>query len=376
MRADLPPLSGSAELAPGRAGAEPVWNEDPLHMPGDHSHNLDVLRALAVCFVVISHLLLEHSLTSIGNYHVQSLGTLGVLIFFVHTCLVLMRSLERLSRIEGRQHLALKFLVMRAFRIYPMSIVVVLFLGLLEMLSSRNSLTLPVLLSNIFLVQNLTGAPSVTPVLWSLPYEVQMYLLLPGLLVLTHVAGAHAWRWIIALWLGAVMLVLLVWMLGLNFELVKYFPCFLPGVLAYCLQKVPKNRPATVLFLPVCAGALVFPLLTGIGISATVLSWIFCLALGSLVPYCRDVKSVYWRQCGKTVARYSYGIYLVHVPILYLCFQYLDALPGVIAWPLFIAGVTLASYLAYHYVEKPGIAYGRALARRLGGQRGRVTRSV
>jgi peptidoglycan/LPS O-acetylase OafA/YrhL len=326
--------------------------------------------------VVISHLLLEHTVTSIGGFHVQSLGTLGVLIFFVHTCLVLMQSLERHDRAGGRQSLALTFLITRAFRIYPMSIAVVLVLALVALFSPRSSVTLSTLLSNIFLVQNLTGAPDITPVLWSLPYEVQMYLFLPGLFVLAHLAGRHAWYWIAALWLGAVVLVLLVWKLGGNYELIKFFPCFLPGVLAYSLRRVSKDYPAALLFLFVGAGAFIFPVAVGMGLSATILSWGFCLALGSILPWCRDLDSPGLRQCGRTLARYSYGIYLVHVPILYLCFHYLEALPGLIAWPLFIAGVSFVSFFAYHYIEAPGIVFGRALARRIGVQWARAARSA
>jgi peptidoglycan/LPS O-acetylase OafA/YrhL len=374
MRNDQASSQGSTGFVREQAGVTSARIDKTPHVPGDHSHNLDVLRALAVSFVVISHLLLEHAVTSVGGFHVQSLGTLGVLIFFVHTCLVLMQSLERHGRTGGRQSLPLTFLITRAFRIYPMSIVVVLVLAVVALFSPRSSLTLSTLLSNIFLVQNLTGAPDITPVLWSLPYEVQMYLFLPGLFALTHFAGRHAWCWIAALWLGAVVLVLLVWKLGWNYELIKFFPCFLPGVLAYSLRRVSKDCPAALLFLFVGAGALVFPLSVGMGFSATILSWVFCLALGSIVPRCRDLESLRLRQCGKTLARYSYGIYLVHVPILYLCFHYLEALPRLIAWPLFFAGVSFVSFFAYHTIEKPGIAYGRALARRIGVQWARAAR--
>ncbi|RYE80809.1 MAG: acyltransferase [Oxalobacteraceae bacterium] len=338
---------------------------EALPIPESHSHNLDVLRALAVCFVVLSHLLIEHSLGTLGGAHVQSLGTLGVMIFFVHTCLVLMQSLERLRHTDARPNLALRFLVMRAFRIYPMSIVVVLALGSLDWLLPGSSLSFSTLLSNLFLVQNLTGAPSVTPVLWSLPYEVQMYLLLPGLFGLTLLTGRYAWRWIVACWCGGVILFLLFWKLDWNHDLVRFLPCFLPGVLAYCLRERSRKYPAACLFLFVGAGAVAFPLLVGAGLSATLLSWVFCLALGSLIPHCRDVTSPALHQCGETLARYSYGIYLVHVPVLYLCFHILD-LPALIAWPMFIAGVSLLSWLAYHYIEKPGIAYGRRLAARIG----------
>ena len=341
-----------------------------------HSQNLDVLRALAVGLVVISHLLIEYSQLMIGRFHVQSLGTLGVLIFFVHTCLVLMQSLERHGSAGEHRMRGGSFLLMRAFRIYPMSILVVLAVSLAERLSSHGGPSVSTVLSNIVLIQNLTGAPSVTPVLWSLPYEVQMYLFLPGLFVLASLAGRRAWCWILLLWLAAIVVILLVWRLGLNYELVKFFPCFLPGVLAYCLRHSARRYPAAVLFLFVGAGAVIFPMLVGVGYSATVLSWVFCLLLGVILPQCRELRTPWLRTCGKTIAKYSYGIYLVHVPILYLFFRHFYALPGPIALLLFGGAVPLVAYFAYHWIEKPGIAYGRMLARRINGGAVRTSPSV
>jgi peptidoglycan/LPS O-acetylase OafA/YrhL len=361
----------SSTMPPIHSAAGPIRNESERQAMSDRSPNLDVLRALAVSFVVTSHLLIEHHFTSIGSYHTQSLGTLGVLIFFVHTCLVLMQSLERQGRSYGHRSMALSFLIARAFRIYPMSIVVVVLVGLVDRISSHTHPTLFTFLSNVFLVQNLTGSSSVTPVLWSLPFEFQMYLFLPSLFIVASVATRHAWRWIAALWYVSVALVLLLWKLGLSFELIKFFPCFLPGVLAYCLRDTPKYCPSALLFGYVCAAATIFPVLVGLGCSATVLSWAICLVLGAIIPRCREVESRWLQQCGDTIARYSYGIYLVHVPILYLSFVYFHALPRLLAWLLFIGGVTTASYLAYHYIEKPGIAYGRALTHRLNVNRAR-----
>jgi peptidoglycan/LPS O-acetylase OafA/YrhL len=331
----------------------------------DSSPNLDVLRSLAVSFVVLSHLLLDNSLVLIGPFHAQTLGTLGVMIFFVHTCLVLMRSLERQDRLYHHRSLATAFLVRRAFRIYPMSIVVVTVLAAIERLHSHAHPALSTFLSNLFLVQNLTDGISITPVLWSLPFEFQMYLFLPGLFWLTGARGRYAWRWILALWFFSVGLVFVFWLLGLDVYLIKFFPCFLPGVLAYCLRDVPRRYPPAVLFGYVGLAAIVYPSLVGLGCSATVVAWILCLMLGALIPRCREVGKAWLQIVGSVVARYSYGIYLVHVPVIYLAFHYFSGLPPVLAWAGFIAGVAGLSFAAYHLIEKPGIELGRVLADRL-----------
>ena len=69
--------------------------------------NLDLIRSVAVGLVVIPHTLLYINLALIAR--IWFLGFLGVAIFFVHTTLVLMWSLER------DPHTA-RFLLRRVFR--------------------------------------------------------------------------------------------------------------------------------------------------------------------------------------------------------------------------------------------------------------------
>jgi peptidoglycan/LPS O-acetylase OafA/YrhL len=58
------------------------------------SRNLDLLRSLAVFFVVVSHI--PHFVDwPLLPYSFDALGRLGVAMFFVHTTLVLLQSLER-----------------------------------------------------------------------------------------------------------------------------------------------------------------------------------------------------------------------------------------------------------------------------------------
>jgi peptidoglycan/LPS O-acetylase OafA/YrhL len=339
----------------------------------DRSPNLDVLRALAVSFVVASHLLIDQSLARIGPYHTQTLGTLGVMIFFVHTCLVLMRSLARQDGPGSRCALALSFLTGRIFRIYPLSIAVVV---LLAALGWGPHLAPAALMSNVFLVQNLSGSPSITPVLWSLPFEVQMYLFLPALYWWTGTGAWRAWRRVLALWAACVLAVGACRWYGADTDLVKFFPCFLPGVLAYCLRTAPLRWPAGVLFGGVGAAAVVYPLLVGLGASATVLAWALCLGLGALIPSCADVKSAWLKAVAGIVARYSYGVYLVHVTVLDVAFHRLKGMPPALDWLVFAGGVAALSYAAYHVIEKPGIGFGRWAVERMAVQRRRRAQNI
>ncbi|WP_409266937.1 acyltransferase family protein [Massilia sp. BHUDP2] len=331
----------------------------------ERSPNLDLLRTMAVMFVVSSHLLLDNFPPLVGWFHLQSLGTLGVMIFFVHTCLVLLQSIERHTVINGAPPSALSFLVARAFRIYPMSIVVVVTLAMLERIATGTQPSLSTFLSNVFLIQNLTGDSNITPVLWSLPFELQMYLFLPALYSVASVPLWRSARTVALLWCASLGLIALFLLLGWNTDLIKFFPCFLPGVLAYTLRGAPKTWGSLLLFGYVGTLAFVYPLLVGMGLSATVLAWISCLSLGLLIPRCVQLESRWLQSCSSTIARYSYGIYLVHVPVMHLCFDYFGGLPGYLSWLSFFAGVAGLSYLGYHLIEKPGIEFGHALMRRM-----------
>ena len=85
--------------------------------------NLDILRSVAVSLVLLDHVLetmsAEHPALQFHPYD-WCAGRLGVLMFFVHTSLVLNFSMARLR--AGGLDLLRSFLVRRAFRLYPLSI--------------------------------------------------------------------------------------------------------------------------------------------------------------------------------------------------------------------------------------------------------------
>jgi peptidoglycan/LPS O-acetylase OafA/YrhL len=94
------------------------------------SANLDFLRSFAVLLVVGFHLAKFFN-WRFGNLRVTDFGLLGVMLFFVHTTLVLMFSLERQSAGRGAS-LFVPFMIRRCFRIYPLAILVVTFAYLLR----------------------------------------------------------------------------------------------------------------------------------------------------------------------------------------------------------------------------------------------------
>src|SRR5438445_11507215 len=86
--------------------------------------NLDFLRATAVLIVSSTHLIA--GLNRFAWPIVEEIGYFGVLIFFVHTSLVLSMSLDRQNEHRPSSGLFLPFMLRRCFRIYPLSVFAVL----------------------------------------------------------------------------------------------------------------------------------------------------------------------------------------------------------------------------------------------------------
>jgi len=154
--------------------------------------NLDFLRATAVSYVFISHLTFFRGIYYLGPLRIVPLGYWGVFIFFVHTSLVLMLSLERQWIQHGPKNLFWSFIIRRCFRIFPLSVLVVSLIALSRIPQQvvehgyfvGAAATKWDILSNLLLIQDLTTGVSILGPLWSLPYEMQMYLFLPFLFLL------------------------------------------------------------------------------------------------------------------------------------------------------------------------------------------------
>ena len=218
--------------------------------PTQDSHNLDFLRATAVSLVVVFHLLLFFGKVTIGHINLRWMGLVGVLLFFVHTSLVLMFSLDREQTKLGGAKLYWSFVLRRCFRIYPLSILAVTIIYLLQLpmshLVAGHMMYIPTgtfgFLSNILLVQNLTNKESILGPLWSLPYEMQMYLFLPFLFLFAN--RIRSIRPLLGLWVAAVAVAMVHARFGHMPDVVKYIPCFIPGIIAYKIWSTSQPRGA------------------------------------------------------------------------------------------------------------------------------------
>ena len=336
-----------------------------------HSANLDILRSLAVSAVLGDHLiatLVAH--TGFGSQSLvpygYSMGQAGVLAFFVHTSLVLMYSLERMSSSSGQ--VTLHFYVRRFFRIYPLSVFCVTLALILHVPDVTWRLPDPVtpqmIVSNLLLAQNIFGKGSVLAPLWSLPFEVQMYLALPALYFLTLRKWAIGYLLCLFAIFGGLATVFHS-VTGGHLEIIEYVPCFISGVLCYAL----RNRVRAV--LPAALWAP-FVLLLGFGSillrngahpkGSFLTSWIFCLILGLAINVFHDSASKPLNTVAEKIAQYSYGVYLVHIPVIYLVFLVLGVKSALFGTILVLTITALASVVTYHFIELPFINLGRKLS--------------
>jgi len=335
-------------------------------MPKGVSANLDFLRAVAVLLVLGQHLCRRMHVEYIGWAPTTSLGLFGVLLFFVHTSLVLMYSMER-SGLQGT--LLLKdFYVRRIFRIYPLSILAVTVALALHLASDLNGTAglsygpLPgkmSVLSQVLLVQNLAHVESIVNVLWSLPFEVQMYLFLPFLFAWVQRKGVF-WS-LLVLWIFSL---LAAWAQP-HFavldraSLLRFVPCFLPGIIAFAMPRRPRLRSY---LWPV----FVFGLVAAFTINPVLpMGWALCLVLGLLISFFREIQSKSIRTISNRIATYSYGIYISHQFCIWLALGVLASHPLWFRLGVLSISLVVLPILLYHGIEKPMIQMGMRLAARL-----------
>lgn len=363
------PVMGSSLL---RAHAQFAADTPAPNPTSNESANLDLLRALAVLFVFVLHVLLfvdgarspSHGLPA--QRYWSNLGHWGVLMFFVHTGVVLMRSLERLDRGASSKSLSIAFMVRRGFRLLPLSSLTVLIIAFFRLpvghLQDGHFWPVPMrpvdVLSNLLLVQNLVGVESLEAPLWSLPLELHMYLALPLIYRFTA-QGRGAGRTVL-LWSVAATLDLLLWRGQPSLQLLHYAPCFLAGVLAFRLPAQFKRWNHALWPFAILATTVVY-LRTG----SFLAGWAGCAALGVLYSQVAEMPDGWVRRACKYVAKYSYGIYLSHFILIWLAFAKWQTQP--IAVRIAIFGVLAAAVpvLLYHLVEEPMIRTGSAVSSRL-----------
>ena len=198
-------------------------------------------------------------------------------------------------------------------------------------------------------------------VLWSLPYEVQMYLVLPALyfFVRKRRSWQSAVKALLVLWVGACLFARLVAPHAMSIP--TCVPYFLPGIMAYAGFKIWRARFGAWL-LPVMLIVLLFAFEVRPSVE---MGWGPCLAIGLSLPFFKQIRSRWLMHSTYVIAKYSYGIYLFHSISIWLA---LGVLHGR-GWPIqalaFVASLALGVFAAYHLLEKPMIDLGSRMAKRM-----------
>lgn len=336
--------------------------------------NLDFLRAYAVGLVVFAHLwryLGDHLV--FGKFEISHhFGILGVLLFFVHTSLVLMFSLERQIHKSGYKNLISKFYIRRVFRIYPLSIfctVIYMLFTIPGQDLSSYSLSFPklysfeTLVSNLLLFTNFYKKVELIGPLWSLPYEIQMYVFLPFLFFLINKKN------------GILYLLFLIFITSLlsfyctplineynlSFEFYQipkfllYVPCFLPGIMAYYFYK--KNK------LLLNPGTLPILLLTVSIITLFTykpyMDYLVCFSVGLIIPFIKPINISLLNKITFYIAQYSYGIYLSHIFCIWISFELLKEFGFTTKICIFFLLLSIISSSLFHFIERPFMNFAK-----------------
>ena len=324
--------------------------------------SLDLLRAVAVSLVIVNH-----ALWTLGRDagRAQSLGRLGVFFFFVHTSFVLMMSLDRM-RAESADGIWARFMVRRCFRIYPLALLVITVVALGHIPNRLGGgifhfqpFSMSGLVSNYLLIMNFTGSGNFVLPMWSLAYEMEMYVVLPALFALM-LRNRSVRPWLSA-WVLAAALAFLRHRLALPevLNFLDYIPLFMAGVLAYRVLPTSTRRLPFWLWGVALGAAIVVYTLSPLRFGWRI-AYPLTLAIGLLVPLVKEtrVPTVAW--VSHTIAKYSYGVYLAHMICFWVGFSFFHS--RLLQFTVSAGLIVAVPYLLYHAVEAPMIHLGRRLS--------------
>jgi peptidoglycan/LPS O-acetylase OafA/YrhL len=320
--------------------------------------NLDMVRSIAVSLVVIEHTLLAMRIRWVGTWDIGWLGVVGVFMFFVHTSLVLMWSLER-------KPFATDFYIRRFFRIYPLAVATILVIVVFHIPTMHNNngdtyFSAPSIgrvLSNMMLVQNIAWRGKILEVMWTLPLEVDMYFLLPFFFFFVR-ENSGLWP-VVFLWFATAAYNCGTFGSDSN-TFVVCIPYFLSGVISYALYSTVRPRVGA-FALPFLILALIFVFMAA---PSWRHGWWLTLVLGVALPIFRPLRTRWLASAFHHLAKYSYGIYLVHPLAIAFGINFLQGHNLFLRLAAVVIAMALIVIPAYHFLEKPMIDLGSRLAAR------------
>jgi len=269
--------------------------------------------------------------------------------------------------------LVVAFWLRRVFRIYPLSVLFILLMVGFHIPADPNLtyrwIGVKGFLSNLALVQNLTASRNVLAPLWTLPLEMQMYVVLP--FAYFALRGKRRYLsgvlWVLAVVAG-IFLPPIYWRLGIAL----WAPCFASGIVAFDLLRhrtmVSRKLPAWWWPIGIFLAILIFHPVGGVDIKVHKL-WVLTLALALLYVHVKDDEGGRFRhrfhRVAHWIAEHSYGIYLSHVVLIWFVLVRMSGAPVWVRVLVFGVSSIAVPALLHRYVERPMMLVGAHLSRRI-----------
>src|SRR5579859_1407550 len=325
-------------------------------------NNFTILRLALALMVVLGHF--KNFVGILSPPWPYSYSAAAVECFFVVSGYLVTHSYDRDPDL-GR------FFIRRAMRIYPLYFVVILAQTLILGGLAPGGLFANLRAMGLYLAANavfanfadhdiggvLTGLvdPSLNASLWTLKIEFAFYLVLPLLWRATQ-----RWGLFFLAPLFAASVIYQQTMLALGYDILAKQ---LPGALHFFLLGILAYRHRHLFHFDRWAG-LAAALISGIGV--TFLMKYHTPVIYPLVVAAFVVTTALAAPRVKMTRDISYGVYLLHAPIIQLALLFGLYRPGWDGLALTVGTVLLLAAVAERFVEAPGIAFGRLLARRAG----------
>lgn len=342
---------------------------------------VELVRGIAACLVIVAH---YGPMTGL-NLGPFRFAYTGVDLFFVLSGFVFAPYLFG-KRLSISAHLIRRF-----FRLYPLyAIALGCYAGLKWQMgqTGQSGFLAEILLKHAFFLHTLESreiAFYFNPAFWSLPPEVEFYLLLPALAATTAMCTVRSvpiWILLAVLMHGILVFlsppapginlasVLLVHLPGLLIE-------FMLGAVAWRLSR--QSPSVRMRLLLAIAGVLIWWLLASLfvslgdagieniaGLRGNMGLFAACAYAFMLVAWVGAIKQPpLWLVAMATVAgNLSYGLYLFHNAAPQVFAPYQAALPGPVFALLCLGATLLFVYVLYRFWEAPCRQFGRRLAER------------
>ncbi|MGR9497178.1 acyltransferase family protein [Rhizobium leguminosarum] len=317
----------------------------------DYIPSLDGLRGVAALLVVEAHIGFIFPITA---PHLVTLGDEAVGLFFALSGFLMAHLYG--SRPVTRENV-LDFLVSRFARIYPVYLAAVVFVAMLSIMQNLDFVQPIVGITDFVRHVFLLGSSGV---FWSIPPEIQFYLLFPVLWLC--LARPHRYSGVIVGLTVVVVVDGLVELPGPGIMLVSKLPYFLFGAIAGMMHSHWNkwNPSALTGILTLFLLAVFFTyrhILSGFSpefwsLQSAVAAAVIVGLVARQPPIAAHVLAA---GPVRFLGKISFSLYLFHVPIMFLTRLTFDALmpePALIVVTLFVAAV--GAWFIHETIEVPG----------------------